>query len=405
MLAMSSAHAAARSLLLDHWQRTVLDAAITVTDELGTARAGVTKEANRREEIAIEVRDLSVYSRALSLGSLGLGEAYMDGHFDVTAGGLDGLWTVLVRNRAKQKSRRNPKFLLTYGRILLGNHLKPHAANIHTHYDEIGQDVFESFLGPTMAYTCGYATSPHDDLETMQTAKLDRICQKLELKPGERFVDLGSGWGSLLIHATKHYGVHGYGITNSSAHAAVARARAQAAGVGDRITIREGDFSEMTGEYDKLASVGMYEHLRPAVYPVFFKQITTLIKKGGLALLHAPCTNFAVNRHDPFIQKYIFPGSNWPTLIETTTQTARNGLAVLDVENLGRHYALTVRHWSNNFEANRHKLDPKRHSESFIRMMQFYFAWGIGTATASDGGLYQWILTNDHARPNRLVRI
>jgi cyclopropane-fatty-acyl-phospholipid synthase len=402
---MPAAFASARTLLLDHWQRTIRDAAITVTDSLGTVRAGVAKEVNQGEEIALHVKDLSVYSRALSLGSLGLGEAYMDGHFEVTAGGLDGLWTVLVRNRAKQKSRTNPKFMLTYGSILLGNWLKPHAANIHTHYDEIGQDVFEAFLGPSLTYTCGYATSPDDDLETMQYAKLDRICRKLELKAGERLVDLGCGWGSLLLHATKHYGVQGYGITNSAAHAAIVRSRAQAAGVADRVHVQEGDFSTMTGTYDKLATVGMYEHLRPAAYPVLFDKIATLIKKGGLALLHAPCTNFAVNRHDPFIQKYIFPGSNWPTLIQTTTETARAGLAVLDVENLGRHYALTVRHWSANFEANRHRLDPKRYDDRFIRMMQFYFGWGVGTATASDGGLYQWILTNDHARPNRLVRI
>jgi cyclopropane-fatty-acyl-phospholipid synthase len=392
-------------MLLKHWEQSIKDAAITVQDEFGTVRVGPSREANPGEEITLVVKRPDFYTRAISLGSLGLGESYMDGEFDVTEGGLHGFWTVLVRNRAKQKSRLNPRFLLTYGHILLSNWLKPHAANIHTHYDAIGQDVFESFLGPTMAYTCGYATSPDDDLETMQLGKLDRICQKLELKPGERMVDLGSGWGSLLIHAAKHYGVHGYGITNSSAHAAVARSRAEAAGVGDRITIREGDFSTMTGDYDKLASVGMYEHLRPQVYPVFFDKIATLIKKGGLALLHAPCTNFAVNRHDPCIQKYIFPGSNWPTLIETTTHTARSGLAVLDVENLARHYALTVRHWSANFEANRHRLDPQCYDERFVRMMQFYFGWGVGTATASDGGLYQWVLTNDHARANRLVRV
>lgn len=401
---MFNAQTAARTMLLNHWRRTIRDAAITVTDPTGTERVGLAPGDNQREEIALLVKRPDFYTRTVASGTLGMGEAYMDGDFEVTAGGLDGFWTVLARNRAKQKSRLNPLFAFNYLGVLLHNRLRSQAANAQAHYD-LGDDVYESFLGEAMQYSCGYATSPDDDLDTLQRNKLDRICQKLELKPGETLVDIGCGFGGLLIHAAKHYGIVGTGITNSKAHAALAQKRAEAQGVGDRLTILGGDFRELTGTYDKLVTVGMLEHVLESAYPALFGKIATLLRPGGLALVHSTCTNFTTNRHDPFIQKYIFPASNWPTLIQVTTETARQGLMLLDVENMARHYAITVRRWAENFAANRDTLDPSRYDERFKRMFEFYFGWGVAAASASDGGLYQFLLTNDHARDNRLVRI
>lgn len=401
---MFDAHAAARTMLLNHWRRTIRDAAITVTDASGTERIGVAKEANQREEIALLVKRPDFYTRTVSLGSLGMGEAYMADEFEVTQGGLDGLWTVLVRNRAKQKSRLDPRFAFRYLGILIYNRLRSQAANAQAHYD-LGDEVYESFLDSAMQYTCGYATSPDDDLETLQQTKMDRICRKLELKPGDRLVDFGCAYGGLLIHAATHFGVVGTGITNSKAHAALAQKRAQAAGVGDRVTVTAGDFKTVRGSFDKVVSIGMFEHLLESDYPVLFEKIAEIMRPGGLALVHTACTNHTVNRHDPFIQKYIFPASNWPTLIQVMSGAARSGLMLLDVENMARHYAITVRRWAENFEANRHRLDSQRYDDRFIRMFQFYFGWGVGTASASDGGLYHFLLTNDHARDNRLVRV
>jgi cyclopropane-fatty-acyl-phospholipid synthase len=231
------------------------------------------------------------------------------------------------------------------------------------------------------------------------------VCQKLRLKTDETLLDLGCGYGSLLIHAAKHYGIRGTGVTNSRNHVALAKRRAEAAGVADRLDLRYGDFKSVDGVYDKIASIGMMEHLLESDYERFFHIVATQLRHSGLALVHTACTNSPTNRHDPFIQKYIFPGSNWPSLIQVTTATAANGLALLDVENMARHYVITVRRWAENFEANRHTLDPKRYDERFIRMFQFYLGWGVGTASASDGGLYPFLLTNDHAQQHPLKRV
>lgn len=401
---MQNVELAARKLLLAHWDKHIRDAALVLHDRWGTVRVGVDAASNQRETVELQISDPRFYSRTLSLGSLGLGESYMDGGFEVSSGGLDGLWTVLVRNRAKEKSRVDPLFAAKYLGILLYNRLRSPAANAQAHYD-LGDDVYESFLGSTMMYTCGYAHSPDDDVDTLQLNKLDRMCRKLELQPGETLFDIGCGYGGFLIHAAKHYGVRGRGVTNSRSHAALAMQRAAAAGVADMVDVRYGDFRDLQGSYDKIVSVGMMEHLRESDYPVVYRLIAASLRKGGLALIHTACTNSPKNRHDPFIQKYIFPGSNWPSLIQMTTEFANNGFALLDVENLARHYVVTVRRWAENFEANLHTLDRQRYDERFVRMFRFYFGWGVGTASASDGGLYHFLLTNDHARANRLQRV
>ncbi|MES2603997.1 MAG: class I SAM-dependent methyltransferase [Pseudomonadota bacterium] len=401
---MLNVEIAARKMLLAHWERHVTDAALILHDKWGTTRVGAPAETNRGETVELEIRDPRFYTRTLTLGSLGMGESYMDKDFDVVSGGLDGLWTVLVRNKAKHKARTDPIFAAKYLGILLYNRLRSPAANAQAHYD-LGDEVYESFLGSTMMYTCGYAYSADDDTDTLQYNKLDRICRKLQLKPGEKLLDLGCGYGGMLIYAAKHYGIVGTGVTNSNNHAATAMKRAVAAGVGDRVSITGSDFRDPQGEYDKIVSIGMMEHLRESDYSDCFETVARCLRPGGLALLHTACTNSPTNRHDPFIQKYIFPGSNWPSLIQMTTQMANHGFALLDVENMARHYVVTMRRWAENFYANCHTLDPKRYDERFIRMFKFYMGWGVGTASASDGGLYHFLLTNDHARANPLQRV
>lgn len=395
---------AARKMLLSHWQRHIKDAALVLNDAWGITRVGATEATNRRETVELDIRQPRFYSRTLTLGSLGLGESYMDRDFEVTRGSVDDLWTVLVRNKAKHKSRTDLLFAAKYLGILLYNRLRSPAANAQVHYD-LGDEVYASFLGTTMMYTCGYAYSKDDDTDTLQYNKMDRICRKLELQPGESLVDFGCGFGGMLIYAAKHYGIHGTGITNSKHHAALAQKRAAAAGVGDKLTFKFGDFRDMQGTYDKVVSVGMLEHLRETDYDDFYALLARSLKFGGLALLHTACTNSPKNRHDPFIQKYIFPGSNWPTLPQMTSCSAHNGLMLLDVENMARHYVLTMRRWAENFEANMHTLDPARYDDRFKRMFRFYMGWGIAAASSSDGGLYHFLLTNDHARANRLQRV
>jgi cyclopropane-fatty-acyl-phospholipid synthase len=401
---MFNVHATARRLLLSHWNRSLKDATIVIHDDNGTEAVGVKLGTPGADVVELQVKDPRFFTRTLSLGSLGLGEAYMDCDFTAPVGGVDGLMTVLVRNKLKHKTRVDPIFALKYAGILAFNFFRSPASNVQAHYD-LGDDLFESFLDPYMQYTCAYARTPDDDLGTMQLNKMDRICRKLRLKEGESLVDLGCGWGGLLVYAAKHYGIRGRGFTNSPAMASGANRRAAEAGVADRITFTCGDFTEVTGQYDKVVSIGMMEHLRQRQYPLMFEVIARTLKPGGLALVHTCACTIDRNRHDPFIQKYIFPGSNWPRLAQIVENTERQKLAVIDVENLARHYLLTVKHWKENFETNRHKLNPQKYDERFVRMWQFFFAWCVAATSASEGALFQVLLANDFAMHHPYQRV
>lgn len=201
------------------------------------------------------------------------------------------------------------------------------------------------------------------------------------------------------------YGIRGHGISNSRAQSDGARRRVAEAGLSDRVTIAYGDFSGASGQYDKVVSVGMMEHLRQREYPLALQVVARSLKYGGLALIHTCGCSVAKNQHDPFIQKYIFPGSNWPRLSQIVQNAERQELAVLDVENMGRHYLATLKHWQRNFEANRHKLDQRKYDERFVRMWQFYFAWGIAVATCSEGALFQVLMANDMGMKHPYQRV
>jgi len=401
---MFNVHAAARQLLLSHWNRSLKDATIVIHDDNGTESVGLPIGTPGAEVVELQVKNQRFFTRTLSLGSLGMSEAYMDCDFSAPVGGLDGLMTVLVRNNLKHKTRVDPIFALKYAGILAFNFLRSPASNVQSHYD-LGDDLFESFLDPYMQYTCGWARTADDDLATMQLNKMDRICRKLRLKEGESVVDLGCGWGGLLVYAAKHYGIRGCGFTNSPAMANGANRRAAEAGVADQINFIYGDFTNVSGQYDKVVSIGMMEHVRQHQYPLMFQVIARSLKHGGLALVHTCACTISKNRHDPFIQKYVFPGSNWPRLEQIVKNTERQKLAVIDVENMARHYVLTVKHWKKNFEANRHKLDPQKYDERFMRMWDFFMAWGIAASGVSEGALFQVLLANDFAMHHPYQRV
>jgi cyclopropane-fatty-acyl-phospholipid synthase len=352
----------------------------------------------------VEVRDARVFQRALALGNLGFGEAYMDGDFVVEQGTLADLLTVLLRNRLDERLRSHPRLALRVLALRARNRLRHLHTNVRQHYDQ-GEDLFESFLDRTMTYSCGYARTPDDSSEELQQNKFERICRKLRLAPGHRLLDIGCGFGGLLIHAASSYGVTGVGITNSRSHAARGRVNAGRAGVADRVDIRLGDFSTVTEPFDRIVSVGMLEHVPRRLHARYFESIARCLAPRGLGLVHAIACNAPSNDHDPFIQTYIFPGSNQPRLSEIAGGLERNRLLILDVENIVRHYGYTVTRWLERFQENAGRLDPLKYDARFKRMWEYYLSCGIAAAAVSDAAVYQVLFTNDPMIDLPLARV
>jgi len=355
-------------------------------------------------DVTVRVANPRVFNRILAAGSLGLGESFMAGDFEVAGGALAKLLEILLRNRLDKKIKERPWTAVRVALLRLADVLRGKAHNVQRHYDQ-GDDLFEAFLDSTLTYSCGYAADAGDDLETLQRNKLERICRKLRLRPGDRLLDIGCGFGGLVVHAAKHHGVVATGVTLSRRHCARGQAVAAREGLSDRVRIEYADFNEVTPEYDRVVSVGMMEHVPRREYDRYFAKIAEVLTRDGLGLVHTIGANAVHNEHDPFIQKYIFPASNQPRLSEIAVGLERHGLAILDVENMIRHYGFTAACWLERFRAHRGSLDPERYDEAFQRMWEFFLSGTVAAARASDAALFQVLFAKDYAAPMPLHRV
>ena len=229
---------------------------------------------------------------------------------------------------------------------------------IRFHYD-LGNEFYRCFLDPEMQYSCAYFPNWSSSLEEAQVAKLDHICKKLQLEPGDRFLDIGCGWGGLVCHAAVHYGVTAHGVTLSEEQLAFAREKIARLGLEDRVTVELRDYATLDGTYDKIASIGMYEHIGIANYRAYFKKLKSLLRARGLVLNHgitrrAKKSSKAFDRISPgrgWILKYIFPGSELDHIGHSVEIMESCGLEVHDVESLREHYALTAKRWCQRLAA------------------------------------------------------
>ena len=359
----------------------------------------------RFEPIHVQVHDADFFRKVVCYGNLGMGESYMAGDFSVEDGRLDELLTVLLKGGLDRKLRGDASFALRYLWVRALNLVSGKAGNVHRHYD-IGDELFDNFLEDRFrVYSCGYAYSWDDDADSLQYNKLDRICRKLDLKPGQRLLDIGCGSGGLILHAALNYGVEAVGITNSRSHHQRTQAAIDEHGLGDRVSVRYGDFSEIEGRFDRVASVGMLEHVPPRQYGHYFKTIKRVLSADGWALVHAIALNARDNRNDPFIQKYIFPGSDTPRLSAMAHHIEANDMAVVDVENICRHYAVTTRRWLEAFRANHERLDPGHYDATFKRMWEYYLCVGVAAALAGNLAVHQVLFTNDYHAEYRFQRV
>lgn len=262
--------------------------------------------------------------------------------------------------------------------------------DVQAHYDH-SNDFYKLFLDERMVYSCAYFTSPNDTLEQAQMNKLDHICKKLRLQKDELLLDVGCGWGALVIWAVQKYGVRAHGITLSKQQFDLATERVKDAGLSDRITIEMRHYLDLPeASFDKISSVGMYEHVGIAKYPEYFRALHRALKPGGLLLNHGITTS-AIPHADiggDFIQKYIFPGSELDTIWHTTKETELAGFEVLDIEELRLHYARTLREWNTRYRAARDqaKAFVKEH---ILRAWDLYLPGCAKSFDENMIGLYQ----------------
>jgi len=243
-------------------------------------------------------------------------------------------------------------------------------ANVAHHYDLNGA-LYEFFLDRDRQYSCAYFAHPGDSLETAQENKKRRIAAKLLLEPGMRVLDIGSGWGGLALHLAKTAQVEVVGVTLSKEQLADSQARAKAAGLDGKVSFELLDYREQTGVFDRIVSVGMFEHVGMGRYDEFFEKLGELLSPDGVALLHSIGRKDPPGRTNAWITKYIFPGGYAPSLSETFAAAERSGLWVTDVEILRLHYAETLKAWNARFQANRARV-AALFDERFCRMWEFY---------------------------------
>jgi cyclopropane-fatty-acyl-phospholipid synthase len=227
---------------------------------------------------------------------------------------------------------------------------------VRHHYD-LSNDFYRLVLGPTMVYSCAYFATEDDSLERAQEQKLDLICRKLRLRPGESLLDIGCGWGSLLLHAAVNYGVRAVGVTLSEPQAALGRERITQQGLRGRVEIRVADYRELRdGPYDKIASVGMYEHVGREKLDEYTAVVSRLLAEGGLFLNHGIARLHSLRpSRDAFVYRYIFPDGDLHPVSDLISSLQATGLEVRDVESLRDHYPLTLRRWLANLRANRER--------------------------------------------------
>jgi len=345
----------------------------------------------------IQVHDAETYRRVLTRGSLGFGEAYMDGLWDCQQ--LDSMFTRLHRAGISERIRTLPRLrvlLSTLSGIAgdwLINYQSPRRAfRIGERHYDIGNEIFEAMLDPTLSYSCAYWAHA-ENLEQAQRDKLDMICRKLELEPGERLLDIGCGWGGLARHAAQHYGVEVFGITVSREQLTLARERC----AGLPVTLELMDYRDLRGRYDKIASVGMFEHVGPKNYTSYFDTVRRLLAEDGLMLLHTIGDSATSHSNDPWINKYIFPSSKLPSA-QQIAEAIEPDLVIRDWHEFGADYDRTLMAWWTNFNRSWSSLQTATCDERFYRMWKYYLHCCAAGFRSGQMQLWQIVLTRRGAR-------
>ncbi|MFZ2187642.1 MAG: cyclopropane fatty acyl phospholipid synthase [Candidatus Moraniibacteriota bacterium] len=349
------------------------------------ARADIQINGDRPWDIA--VHDERLYRRVLTQGSLGLGEAYMDGWWDAKQ--LDEFFARILRMRLDREVSQTKKALHSIASVLSNRQTLKRAFEVGKRHYDIGNDLYRTMLGKCLTYTCGYWSGhpPAGGLEAAQERKLDLICRKLKLQPGQKILDIGCGWGSFAKYAAEKYGVAVTGVTISREQAALARTLC--AGLPIEIILQ--DYRNIEGEFDHIVSVGMFEHVGYKNYRTYMEVASRHLKDGGLFLLHTIGGNTSATHTDPWIDKYIFPNGLLPSIRQIGK--AIEGLFVMeDWHNFGPDYDKTLMAWHHNFNTRWPEL-KQQYSERFFRMWNYYLLVSAASFRARDNQLWQIVLS------------
>jgi len=324
-------------------------------------------------------------------GSLGFGEEYMAGDIQV-----EGDFRQLLRFGTDAAFLNLPlglkaKLAIKHLRQTSLNTLSRSQKHVAHHYDR-GNDFYKLWLDDSMAYSCAYFRHENDTLEQAQQQKYEHICRKLQLKAGETLVDIGCGWGGMLIYAVKHYGVRGLGCSLSKQQVEYATELVKREGLSEKISIVLEDYRNITGEFDKFVSVGMFEHVGKQFIPTFMEKVRSVLKRGGIGLLHTIGEERPMPG-DPWTLKYIFPGGYIPTLDEIVRTMGEVGFVPTDIENLRLHYAKTVEEWIIRYEAQNKKVEAM-FDASFVRMWRMFLNGCVVNFRYGTPRLYQVLFTN-----------
>jgi cyclopropane-fatty-acyl-phospholipid synthase len=344
---------------------------LSVIDAEGKAQVF---EGAEGPDVTVRLTDPKL-TRSLFLNpELRAGEAYMDQTLVIEKGSLRDLLMIFALNRKNLRSQPLQKSLRrAYTRIRKlhqHNTLGIARSNVAHHYD-LSNQLYRLFLDEELNYSCAYFEAPEQTLEVAQRNKLRHIAAKLDLHAGQRVLDIGSGWGAMALYLAEACDVEVLGVTLSKEQHALANARAKERGLEDRVQFVLRDYREVSGQFDRIVSIGMFEHVGVGHHRAFFHKISELLPPEGVALLHSIGRMGGPGTTSPWIRKYIFPGSYAPALSESLASIEQSGLWVTDVEILRRHYAETLRAWEARFQENRDQI-AEMLDERFCRMWEFY---------------------------------
>ncbi len=349
------------------------------------------------QPLTIDVHDARFHEAVAFGGAVGAGEAYAAGWW--SSDDLTGVVRLMLRNREALDGLEGGSARLAGGlrRLLHGLHANSRRGarrNIRAHYD-LGNEFFALVLDETLTYSCALFDRPDATLAEASVAKYDRIAKLLDLRPSDRLLEIGAGWGGFALHAASRYGCRVTATTISPAQLSVARRRVREAGLDDRVTVLALDYRDLRGVYDKLASIEMIEAVGHEQYETFYRRCARLLTPHGRAVIQAITIADdryeAARREVDFIKRYIFPGSCIPSRSALAAAAGRAGLALVQADEIGLHYAETLRRWRGNLLANRDRIRALGYDDRFLRLWEFYLCYceggflerAIGTAQLS----------------------
>jgi cyclopropane-fatty-acyl-phospholipid synthase len=358
-------------LLTRPFERLITIGCLRVVDARGRSH---TFKGSPGASVAIRLHDRALHWKLLVRPRLFLPEAYVDGTLTIEEGSLYDLIDLLAANveglpKGLLEGLLNG-YLAPLRRLYQYNPVSRARQNVAHHYD-LSDRLYELFLDGDRQYSCAYFRDSSDDLDTAQLNKKRHIAAKLMIRPGQRVLDIGSGWGGLALYLAGECGADVTGLTLSAEQHKTAVLRVAAAGLSDRVRFHLRDYREEVGHYDRIVSVGMFEHVGINHYDAFFTQLKSLLAPDGVALLHSIGRMDGAGSTHPWIRKYIFPGGYFPALSEVVPAVERTKLWVTDVEILRLHYAETLKSWRRRFERNRDRL-RSIYDERFCRMWEMY---------------------------------